>query len=75
MLIHDSAENCDSLEPEGGYDKKTQDVDMRAVVTALGYDKTFVVAQDIGDILSSPRFPALPDSEAVKSSGLNPKHH
>ena|SRR5947209_7763625 len=37
-----------SSKPEGGYDKKTQAKDMRAVVTALGYDKTFVVAHDIG---------------------------
>jgi pimeloyl-ACP methyl ester carboxylesterase len=33
-----------SSKPEGGYDKKTQAKDIRAVVTALGYDKTFVVA-------------------------------
>jgi pimeloyl-ACP methyl ester carboxylesterase len=27
-----------------GYDKKTQAVDIRAVVTELGYDRTFVAA-------------------------------
>ena len=33
-----------SSKPEAGYDKKTQAKDIRAVVTGLGYDKTFVVA-------------------------------
>src|SRR5258707_5715889 len=37
-----------SSKPEAGYDKKTQAKDVRAVVTGLGYDKTFVVAHDIG---------------------------
>ena len=41
-----------SSKPEGGYDKKTQAVDMRAVVTTLGYDKTFVVAHDIGNMVA-----------------------
>ena len=30
-----------SSKPAGGYDKKTQAKDIRAVVTALGFDKTF----------------------------------
>ena len=34
-----------SSRPTGGYDKKTQAGDIRAVVTALGYDQTSVVAQ------------------------------
>jgi pimeloyl-ACP methyl ester carboxylesterase len=37
-----------SSKPEGGYDEKTQARDIRAVVTGLGYDQTFVVAHDIG---------------------------
>jgi pimeloyl-ACP methyl ester carboxylesterase len=41
-----------SSKPEGGYDKKTQAIDMRAVVTNLGYDKTFVVAHDIGNMVA-----------------------
>src|SRR5271165_3096435 len=41
-----------SSKPESGYDKKTQAQDMRAVVTALGYDKTFVVAHDIGNMVA-----------------------
>jgi pimeloyl-ACP methyl ester carboxylesterase len=41
-----------SSKTESGYDKKTQAQDMRAVVTALGYDKTFVVAHDIGNMVA-----------------------
>src|SRR5260370_25366335 len=36
----------------GGYDKKTQAKDIRAVVTALGYDRTVVVAHDIGNMVA-----------------------
>src|ERR1700726_1713005 len=39
-----------SSKPTGGYDKKTQAKDIRAVVTALGFDRTFVVAHDIGNM-------------------------
>ena len=41
-----------SSKPEGGYDKKTQAKDIRAVVTGLGYDRTFVVAHDIGNMVA-----------------------
>jgi pimeloyl-ACP methyl ester carboxylesterase/uncharacterized RmlC-like cupin family protein len=41
-----------SSKPAGGYDKKTQAKDMRAVVTALGFDKTSVVAHDIGNMVA-----------------------
>jgi pimeloyl-ACP methyl ester carboxylesterase len=41
-----------SSKPESGYDKKTQAQDMRAVVIALGYDKTLVVAHDIGNMVA-----------------------
>lgn len=41
-----------SSKPAGGYDKKTQAQDIRAVVTALGYDRTFVVAHDIGNMVA-----------------------
>lgn len=41
-----------SSKPAGGYDKKTQAGDIRAVVTALGFDKTFVVAHDIGNMVA-----------------------
>lgn len=41
-----------SSKPAGGYDKKTQAKDIRAVVTALGYDRTFVIAHDIGNMVA-----------------------
>ena len=37
-----------SSRPSGGYDKKTQAADIRAVVLALGHDRTSVVSHDIG---------------------------
>jgi pimeloyl-ACP methyl ester carboxylesterase len=47
--------------PVGGYDKKTQAGDIRAVVTALGYDKTFVVAHDIGNMVAYAYAATYPD--------------
>ena len=41
-----------SSKPAGGYDKRTQAEDIRAVVTTLGYDRTFVVAHDIGNMVA-----------------------
>src|SRR5579862_2306559 len=41
-----------SSKPTDGYDKKTQAKDIRAVVTALGFDRTFVVAHDIGNMVA-----------------------
>ena len=41
-----------SSKPAGGYDKKTEAKDIRAVVTALGFDKTSVVAHDIGNMVA-----------------------
>src|SRR5690242_241635 len=50
-----------SSKPESGYDKKTQAKDIRAVVTALGYDKTFVVAHDIGNMVAYAYAAMYPD--------------
>jgi pimeloyl-ACP methyl ester carboxylesterase len=50
-----------SSKTEGGYDKKTQAQDMRAVVTALGHDKTFVVAHDIGNMVAYAYAATYPD--------------
>src|ERR1700693_4719583 len=41
-----------SSKPADGYDQKTQAKDMRSVVIALGFDKTAVVAHDIGNMVS-----------------------
>src|SRR2546428_5127362 len=50
-----------SSKPAGGYDKKTQAKDIRAVVTALGYAKTFVVAHDIGNMVAYAYAAIYPD--------------
>src|SRR5215471_18711770 len=50
-----------SSKPAGGYDKKTQARDIRAVVTALGYDKTSVVAHDIGNMVAYAYAATHPD--------------
>jgi pimeloyl-ACP methyl ester carboxylesterase len=50
-----------SSKPEAGYDKKTQAKDIRAVVTGLGFDKTFVVAHDIGNMVAYAYTAIYPD--------------
>ncbi len=50
-----------SSKPASGYDKKTQAKDIRAVVTSLGYDKTFVVAHDIGNMVAYAYAATYPD--------------
>jgi len=50
-----------SSKPETGYDKKTQAKDIRAVVTALGYDRTAVVAHDIGNMVAYAYAAMYPD--------------
>jgi len=54
-----SARIGSSSRPPGGYDKKTQAADIRAVVTTLGFDRTFVVSHDIG-IMVAYAYAALP---------------
>jgi pimeloyl-ACP methyl ester carboxylesterase/uncharacterized RmlC-like cupin family protein len=41
-----------SSKPDSGYDKKTEAKDIRAVVVALGFDRTAVVAHDIGNMVA-----------------------
>jgi pimeloyl-ACP methyl ester carboxylesterase len=50
-----------SSKPESGYDEKTQAKDIRAVVTGLGYDKTSVVAHDIGNAVAYAYAAMYPD--------------
>jgi pimeloyl-ACP methyl ester carboxylesterase len=50
-----------SSRPAGGYDKKTQAADIRAVVTTLGYDRTFVVSHDIGIMVAYAYAALYPD--------------
>jgi len=50
-----------SSHPAGGYDKKTQAADIRAVVTALGLDRTAVVSHDIGIMVAYAYAALYPD--------------
>ena len=50
-----------SSKPTGGYDKKTEAKDIRAVVTALGFDRTSVVAHDIGNMVAYAYATMYPD--------------
>jgi pimeloyl-ACP methyl ester carboxylesterase/quercetin dioxygenase-like cupin family protein len=50
-----------SSKPVGGYDKKTEAKDIRAVVTTLGFDKTSVVAHDIGNMVAYAYAAMYPD--------------
>ena len=50
-----------SSRPAGGYDKKTQAADIRAVVTALGYDRAAVVSHDIGIMVAYAYAARYPD--------------
>jgi pimeloyl-ACP methyl ester carboxylesterase len=50
-----------SSRPPEGYDKKTQAVDIRAVVTTLGYDRASVVSHDIGIMVAYAYTSLYPD--------------
>ena len=51
-----------SSRPAGGYDKKTQATDIRAVVKALGHDRTSVVSHDIGIMVAYAYAARYPDT-------------
>jgi pimeloyl-ACP methyl ester carboxylesterase len=50
-----------SSKPEGGYDKKSQAVDVRTVVTQLGQDSASVVGHDIGTMVAYAYAASYPD--------------
>ncbi len=50
-----------SSHPAGGYDKKTQADDVRAVVTTLGFDQAAVVGHDIGNMVAFAYVAKYPD--------------
>src|SRR5260370_19996772 len=50
-----------SSKPEAGYDEKTQAKDIRAIVIGLGYDKTSIVAHDIGNAVAYAYAAMYPD--------------
>ncbi len=51
-----------SSRPASGYDKKTQAADIRAVVTALGFDRTLVVSHDIRIMVAYAYAAIYPDN-------------
>jgi pimeloyl-ACP methyl ester carboxylesterase len=69
-----------SSRPSGGYDKKTQAADIRAVVTTLGYDRVAVVAHDIGNMVAyayAARYPDTVERLVVMDAplpGIEPWH-
>jgi pimeloyl-ACP methyl ester carboxylesterase len=50
-----------SSKPASGYDKKTEAQDIRAVIVGLGYDKTTIVAHDIGNMVAYAYAAMYPD--------------
>jgi pimeloyl-ACP methyl ester carboxylesterase len=50
-----------SSHPQGGYDKKTQAADIRAVLTKLGIDHSAVVGHDIGTMVAFAYAARYPD--------------
>lgn len=50
-----------SSRPAGGYDKKTQAGDIRAVLTTLGHDQASVVSHDIGIMVAYAYSAIYPD--------------
>lgn len=50
-----------SSKPEGGYDKKTQAADIRAVLDKLGIDKADIVGHDIGTMVAYAYAARYPD--------------
>ena len=50
-----------SSKPEGGYDKKTQAADIRAVLDKLGIDKADIVGHDIGTMVAYAYAAHYPD--------------
>jgi pimeloyl-ACP methyl ester carboxylesterase len=61
LIIPDLRGMGRSSHPAGGYDKRTEAADIRAVVTALGYDKAAVVAHDIGNMVAYAYAARYPD--------------
>ncbi|WP_211235004.1 alpha/beta fold hydrolase [Azohydromonas australica] len=54
-----------SSRPAGGYDKKTQAADIRAVLDKLGIDKAHVVGHDIGTMVAYAYAASYPDKTAT----------
>ena len=61
LIIPDLRGMGRSSHPAGGYDKKSQAVEIRAVVTSLGFDRTAVVGHDIGNMVAYAYVAQYPD--------------
>ncbi len=61
VIIPDLRGMGKSSHPAGGYDKRTQALDIRAVVTALGFDHAAVVGHDIGNMVTFAYAARYPD--------------
>jgi pimeloyl-ACP methyl ester carboxylesterase len=62
-----------SSRPHGGYDKRTQAADLRAVITALGHDRAAVVSHDIGIMVAyayAARYPEAVERLVVMDAPL-----
>jgi hypothetical protein len=60
-----------SSHPAGGYDKRTQAADLRAVMLALGHDRSAVVGHDIGNMVAyayAARYPGKVERLIVNPS-------
>jgi len=59
--------------PDGGYDKKTQAGDIRAVLASLGIEHSVVIGHDIGTMVAfayASRYPQQTDRLVVMDKGL-----
>jgi len=72
VIVPRSARHRQLLPPAGGYDKKTQAADIRAVVTTLGFDRTFVVSHDIGIMVAYAYAALYPTKSNASSSWTLP---
>jgi pimeloyl-ACP methyl ester carboxylesterase len=61
VIVPDLRGSGKSSIPAGGYDKKTQAADMRAVLTSLGFDRSYIVSHDIGIMVAYAYASLYPD--------------
>ena len=54
-----------SAKPDGGYDKKNEAADIRAVLASLGIDRSIVVGHDIGSMVAYAYAASYPEKTAM----------
>ena len=62
VIVPDLRGAGDSAKPPAGYDKKTMAVDIRALVTLLGYERVTIVGHDIGLMVAYAYAAQFPDA-------------